>query len=65
MSFGLPFCFPCDGFGHLVFYWVFFIIVALQVRAVKIYATIVEALKKKKKDRVKLSLLQKLRSPHP
>jgi len=37
------------------------IVVALQVGAVKIYATIEEALKKRK-DRVKLSSPQKLRS---
>jgi hypothetical protein len=40
------------------------IIVALQVGAMKIYATIVQALKKRK-DRVKLSSPQKLKSHHP
>ncbi len=40
------------------------IIVTLQIKVMKIYATIMEVLKKKK-DRVKLSSPQKLRSPHP
>jgi hypothetical protein len=39
------------------------LIVALQVGAVKIYAATVERPQKEMKDRVKLSLPQKLRSP--
>jgi hypothetical protein len=41
------------------------IILAIQRGAVKIYAATLEALKKKRRERVKLSSPPTLRSPHP